>query len=147
MAGLAASGRAVMFELCRRIAMAPQAEVVKARLGTDQDRRSAAAVTTDAGIAAGPIAEVMVALDAIDLAVFVVRKVDRQRGRTPDYRLTQCQRRMRDHQWKKGEHRQADAGNYHSRMAAESQRTEEVRCTIFGFGARSCSEQSAHGDD
>ena len=91
MAGLAAGCRAVMFELRRRVAMASQAEVVKARLGTDQDRRSAAAVTTDAGVAAGPIAEVMVTLDAIDLAVFVVRKVDCQRGRARGYRLAQCQ--------------------------------------------------------
>ena len=111
MAGLAARRRAVMFELCWRIAMAPQAEVVKARFGTDLDRRSAAAVTTDAGIAASPIAEVVVALDAIDVAVFIMGKVDRKRCRAPNHRLAQCQRSTRDHQWKKGEYRQADAGN------------------------------------
>ena len=77
MAGVAARRRAVMFEPCRRIAMAAQAEVVKARLGTDPNRRSMAAVTTDAGLAAGPIAEIVMALDAVDLAMFVVRKVDR----------------------------------------------------------------------
>ena len=77
MAGLAACRGAVMFEPCRRVAMAPQAEIMKARLGTDLNRRPTASVTTDAGIAASPIAEVVMALDAVDLAVFVVRKVDR----------------------------------------------------------------------
>jgi len=147
MAGLAARRRTVMFEFRGRIAMAPQAEVVKARLGTDQNRGSTAAVTADAGIAASPIGEVVMALDTVDFAVFVVRKVYRQPDRAPDYRLAQCQQRMPHRQWKKDEHRRADAANHHSRMAAECQRTDEARRSIFRFRAGSCAQQSAQGQD
>ncbi len=112
MAGLAAGRRAMMFEICRGIAMAAQAEVVKARLGTDMNRRPTATVAADAGIAAGTIAEVVMADDAVDCAVFVVRKVDRQRDRAPEHRLPQCQRCVRDHQRQQSEHRKTDAGNY-----------------------------------
>src|SRR5580704_7970425 len=97
-AGVAARRGSVMFEPWRRIAMAPQAEVVKARLGSDQNRRSATAVTTDASIAASPIVEIVMALNTVDLAVFVVRKVDCQRRRAPEYRLAQRQRSPWDHQ-------------------------------------------------
>ena len=87
MAGFAARRGAVMFEPCGRIAMAAQAEVMKARLGSHLDSGPATSVTADAGFTASPVREVMVARDAVDFAMFVVRKVDCQGGRSPEQRL------------------------------------------------------------
>ena len=69
--------------------MTTETEVVKTRFGADLNDRAAAAMTTDARILAGPIDEVMVTLNAVHRAMFVVRKGEVQRITTAHERFTQ----------------------------------------------------------
>ena len=74
MAGVASRDRPVASEVRGRLAMTTETEVVEARFGADPNGSAGAAMTTDARILAGPIDEVMVTLNAVHRAMFVVRK-------------------------------------------------------------------------
>lgn len=67
--------------------MTAEAEVVKARFGADPKVRATTAMTTDAGIGTRAIDEVVMTLNAVHLAMFVVRKVH-------DQSLTSAQERL-----------------------------------------------------
>lgn len=71
--------------------MTTETEVVKARLGADLNGRAAAAMTTDARIVAAAIVEVVMALNAVHRAMFVVREPKDQRFTTTQERFTQGQ--------------------------------------------------------
>ena len=75
---VASGGWAVPHEGRRRVAMAAQTEIVEAGFGAHPDFRAAAAVTADARIGAGLVTEIMVAEDAVDRPMLIVREVERQ---------------------------------------------------------------------
>ena len=57
--------------------MTPETELVKARLGTHPNG-AAAAMTTDTRVGAGPIGEVVMTLNTVHRAMFVVREAQDQ---------------------------------------------------------------------
>ena len=59
MAAIAPRDRPVTDQVRRRVAMTTETEIVKARLGADSNLSAAAAMTTDARIAAALIGEVV----------------------------------------------------------------------------------------
>jgi hypothetical protein len=62
---------------------------VKTRFGAHPNVSAAAAVTADARIRAGLIGEVVVTVNAVHLAMFVVRKIQDQPITTGQERFTQ----------------------------------------------------------
>ena len=58
--------------------MTTETEVVKTRFGADLNDRAAAAMTTDARILAALIGEVVMTLNTVHRAMFVVRKAEDQ---------------------------------------------------------------------
>ncbi len=70
--------RAVVLELGRRIAMASQAEIVKACLSSDPQVRARAAMTADASAITRMIDKIMVALHAAHWAMLVMGEINRQ---------------------------------------------------------------------
>lgn len=78
MAAVARGSRAVPRQRGRRVAVAAQAEIVEAGFSAHTDFRTVAAVTADAGIRAGLVAEVMVAQDAVDRPMPVMWEVERR---------------------------------------------------------------------
>lgn len=93
MAGGAPRDRPVAGQVRRRVTVTPETEVMKARFGADPNGGAAAAMTTDTRIATGPISEVVMTLNAVYRAMFVVRKAQDQRLATAHKRLAQRQSR------------------------------------------------------
>jgi hypothetical protein len=94
-AGVAAGDRPVTVEVGRRVAMTAETELMETGFGPDPDGHAAAAVTTDAGIGAAAIGEVVMTLDAVHRAMFVVRKGERQRLAARHEGLAQGERSAR----------------------------------------------------
>jgi len=80
--------------------MTTKTEVMKARFGAGPNGSAAAAMTTDARIFTAAIGEVVMTLNAIHRAMFVVRKAQGQRLTTAQDRFTQGQSRATAHQCK-----------------------------------------------
>ena len=93
MAGVAPSDRSVTGQARRGVAMTTETEVVKARFSADPNGSVAAAMATDARIATALIGEVVMTLNAVHRAMFVVRKAQDQRLTTAQERFTQGQSR------------------------------------------------------
>ena len=73
--------------------MTTEAEVVEACFGADPNGSAAAAVTTDTRIGTAPIDEVVMTLDTVHLAMFIVRKAEDQWLTPAQDRFTQRQSR------------------------------------------------------
>lgn len=71
--------------------MAAEAEVVEARLGARLKIGAGTAVAADAGRSASGVGEIVVAADAVDLTVLVVRKVEHEALRATYERLAQSE--------------------------------------------------------
>src|SRR3974390_2568507 len=99
--------------------MTTKNEVRKARFGSDPNVSAAAAVTTDAGVRTAPIDEVVMTLNAVHLAMFVMRKAQDQRLAAGQARFTQGQSRATTHQRKQGDERAEDDGQHELRMPSE----------------------------
>ena len=80
--------------------MTTETEVVKARFGANLNVRAAATMTTDARIRAAPIGKVVMTLNAVHRAVFVVRKPEDQRLATTQEWFAQGQSRATAQQCK-----------------------------------------------
>ena len=78
--------------------MTTEAEVVKARFGAHPNGSAGATMTTDARILAGSVDEVVMTLNAVHRAMFVVRKPEGQRLTTTQERFAQGQGRPSPHQ-------------------------------------------------
>jgi hypothetical protein len=73
--------------------MTTETEVVKARFGADSNVSAAAAMTTDARVRTAAIGEVVMTLNAVHRAMFVMRKVEHQWLAAAQKRFTQRQGR------------------------------------------------------
>jgi hypothetical protein len=71
--------------------MATETEIMKARFRAGTEVRTTAAVTTDARTGPGSVGEVVMTLNAVHLAMLVVRKPQDQRLTAPYERLTQSE--------------------------------------------------------
>ena len=100
MADVAPGNRPVTAQVRRGIAMTAETEVMKACFGADFNGCAAATMTTDARILAAQIGEVVMALNAVHRAMFVVRKPEDQRLITLQERFTQGQSRATARQCK-----------------------------------------------
>jgi hypothetical protein len=89
----ASRDRPVTHEIRLRLAMASEAEVMKARLDPDAKIGPAAAVTTDARALPAPIEIVVVTDDTAHGAMLIVREVQYQALGAREQRLTQSERR------------------------------------------------------
>jgi hypothetical protein len=107
--------------------MASEAEIVKACLGAGTKVGAAAAVTADARTRSASIGEVVMALDAVHLAMFVVRKAQNQRLTAPYERLTEGESRSTACQGKQRDQRTEDDRQHEPRMPPEYQPAEEMR--------------------
>ena len=85
--------------------MTTEAEIVKARLGSDQQVWAAATVTTDARAGAASIGEAVMTQDAVHCTMFVVRKSQHQRIATTHKRFAHDQSRAVAHQGQEREKR------------------------------------------
>ena len=106
--------------------MTTETEVVKARFGADSNGSAAAAMTTDARIGTAPIGEVVMTLNTVHRAMFVVRKVEDQRLATAQERLTQGQNRATAHQCKQRDERAEHDCQHQPRMPSEHESAEEA---------------------
>lgn len=138
MAGVAPSDRPVTGQVRRRVAMTTETEVVKARFGADPNGSAAAAVTTDARIATALIGEVVMTLNAVHRAMFVVRKAQHQRFTTAQERFTQGQSRSTTQQCKQRDERAEDDCQHEPRMPSEHESAQEARRLLSrpSLGAR-----------
>ena len=91
MAGAASAHRPVTRQVCGRVAMTPQTEIVKARLSADPKGHATAAMATDARIGTGAIGEVVMTLNAVHREMLVVREGEDQRLAPRPEGLTQSQ--------------------------------------------------------
>ena len=85
----AAGHRAMVCKLRIRAPMTVEAEAVEPRLNSCFQVRAMTAMTWDARVEACLIDVVVVAQDAVDAGVLVVREVERQRGRAIEHRLAE----------------------------------------------------------
>ena len=90
--------------------MTTETEVMKACFGADPNSSAIAAMTADTRVGTAAINEVVVALDAVHGAMFVVRKVQNQRLTTPQEWFTQRQCRATAQHGKQGDERDEDDG-------------------------------------
>ena len=74
MTGVAPRDWPVTDQVRRRVAMTPETKVVKARFGTDPNGSAATAMTTDTRLGTALIGEVVMTLNTVHRAMFVVRK-------------------------------------------------------------------------
>jgi hypothetical protein len=126
MAGVAPCHRSLTGQVRRGIAMTTETEVVKARFDTDPNISAAAPMTTDARIVTRAIREVVMTLNAVDRAMFVVREVEDQRLATAQERFTQSQSRAIAHQRKQRDERSEDDCQEEPRMSTERESGEEA---------------------
>jgi hypothetical protein len=126
MAARAARCRAVVLESRTRVTMTPQAEVVEAGFGTQAELGAAASMATKASTVPGSIDEIVVALDAVHLAMPVVRKVDLQGCRTSHDRLTQDENRASAQHRNRGETRGNDENKNLARVTREHHAAEKT---------------------
>jgi hypothetical protein len=106
--------------------MTTETEVVKARFDTDPNISAAAPMTTDARIVTRAIREVVMTLNAVDRAMFVVREVEDQPLATAQERFTQSQSRAIAHQRKQRDERSEDDCQEEPRMSTERESGEEA---------------------
>ena len=107
--------------------MTTETEVVKARFGAGPNGSAAAAMTTDARIFTAAIGEVVMTLNAVHRAMFVVRKAQGQRLTTAQERFTQGQSCATAHQCKQRDERAEDDCQHEPRMPSEHESAEEAR--------------------
>jgi hypothetical protein len=98
MADLASGSGAMVHQMQRGIAMATQAEIMKARFAPDLNPGRSAPMASDARPLPAPIHEVVMTLNAVHRTVFFVGKIQRQRYAARHQRLAQLQRRSGVHQ-------------------------------------------------
>ena len=106
--------------------MTTETEVVKARFGAGPNGSAAAAMTTDARIFTAAIGEVVMTLNAVHRAMFVVRKAQGQRLTTAQERFTQGQSCATAHQRKQRDERTEDDCQHEPRMPSEHESAEEA---------------------
>ena len=118
--------------------MTTETEVVKARFGADLNGSAAAAMTTDARIGTAPIDEVVMTLNAVHRAMFVVRKAQDQRLTTAQEWFTQGQSRATAHQCKQRDERAEYDCQHDPRMPSEHESAAEARQLLsrLSLGAR-----------
>jgi len=118
--------------------MTTETEVVKARFSADPNGSAAAAMTTDARIGTAPIDEVVMTLNAVHFAMFVMRKAQHQRLTTPQERFTQGQSRATAQQCSQRAERAEDDCQHEPRMPSEHESTEGARWLLsrLSYGAR-----------
>jgi len=147
MAGVAPRDRPVTRQVRRGVAMTTETEVVKARFGADPNGRAAAAMTTDARIGTAAIGEVVMTLNAVHRAMFVVRKAQGQRLTTTQERFAQGQSRATAQQCKQRDERAEDDCQHEPRMPSEHESAEEARRLLSrqSLGARTqqCEQHDA----
>jgi hypothetical protein len=119
MTGVAPGDRPVTAQVRRGVTMTAETEIVKTRFGTDTNVSAAAAMTTDAGIRPASIGEVVMTLDAVHLAMIVVRKAQDQRLTTPHERFTEGESRATAHQGKQRNERAEHDSQHEPRMPPE----------------------------
>jgi hypothetical protein len=107
--------------------MTAETEVVKARFGADPDVDTAAAMTTDTRVGSAPIDEVVMTLNAVHRAMFVVRKSQDERLTTAQERFTQRQSRVSAQQCKQRDQQGQHNGQYEPRVPSENQTSAEMR--------------------
>jgi len=107
--------------------MTTKTEVMKARFGAGPNGSAAAAMTTDARIFTAAIGEVVMTLNAVHRAMFVVRKAQGQRLTTAQERFTQGQSCATAHQCKQRDERTEDDCQHEPRMPSEHESAEEAR--------------------
>ena len=96
--------------------MATETEIMKTRLGADPNGSAAAAVATEARIFTAPIGEVVMTMNAVHRAMFVVGKTKNQRFTAMQERFTQGQSRAATQQCKQHDQRGEDDRQYEPRM-------------------------------
>lgn len=146
MAGVAARDRSMTGQERGRIAVTAEAEVVKARFSADANVRSAAAMTTDARIGTAPIGKVVMTLNAVYLAMLVVREAQYERFTTAQEGFTQGQSRASAHQCKQREERGEDHCQHQPRMPSEDESTESARRLMSRLSLRACPQQCQQHD-
>ena len=107
--------------------MTAETEVVKARFRADADRGAVAAMTTDARVGTAPIGKVVMTLNAVHLAMFVVGKAQHQWLTTAQERFTQRQGGAGTHQCHQRDERAQDDCQHQSRMSSEHESAEKER--------------------
>ena len=104
--------------------MATETEIVKACLGAGTKVGPAAAVTADARAGPASISEVVMALNAVHLAMFVVRKAQDQRLAAAYERLTEGESRSTTRQCKQRDERTQDDREHEPRVPSEYEAAE-----------------------
>ena len=128
-AGVAPGDRpvAVTAEVRRRLAMTAETEVMKARFCADTKIGATAAMTTDTRARPAPIGEVVMTLNAVHLAVFVVGKLQGQPLTTPHARLAKRERRASAQQCKQQRERAENDRQHEPRVTSKDQPTSRTR--------------------
>ena len=121
--------------------MAPEAEVMEARLGPDHNSRTLTAMAADAGTFSASIGKVVVTHDAVHLAMLVVRKAQYQRFGSAHERLTQRQSRSIGQQQKQRHEGTENQHRDEPRMPSEYESTKEPAC-LSRLALRSRTQQS-----
>ena len=127
MTGTATRDRPGAGQVRRGIAMTTETEVVKTRFRPDPNRRAAAAMTADAGLRAAPIDVVVMTLNALHGAVFVVGKVYGEPFSAAQERLAHRHSHATMQQSKQGDERAEDDTEDESRMPPEHEPGGERR--------------------
>ncbi len=128
--------------------MTTETEVVKARFGTDPNVSAAAAMTTDARVFTAPIEEVVMTLNAVYRAMFVVRKAQGQRFTTAHERFTHGRSRGTARQCEQRDERAEYDCQHEPRVPSEHESAEEERRRLLSrlsLGARTqqCEQRAA----